>query len=58
MDILEQTALVERLAPGARTARHLPLVFFKLVQRHAANAGVDTSKGNIDQLGVEAHRLK
>ena len=58
MHILQETALIERLAPRARTARHLPLVFFQLIEGHAANTRRHASKGYIDQFAVETDRFK
>ena len=58
MHVLQQAALIEGFAARARPARHLPLIFFQLIQRHTANARGDTSERNIDQLAVEPHRFK
>ena len=58
MHVLQQAALIEGFAARARPTRHLPLIFFQLIQRHAANARGDTGERNVDQFAVEPHRFK
>ena len=58
MYVLQQAALIEGFSTRARPARHLPLIFFQLIQRHAADARGDTGERDVDQLAVEPHRLK
>ena len=58
MHILQETTLIKRLAPRARTARHLPLVFLQLIEGQAANTRRHASKGDIDQFAVETDRFK